>query len=152
MFLPLIRNIFLMWNNFFDPATREGNFLGKPLGRSASPQSKMTIIDGSSLPFPSLPFPSLPALLPSFLHSYLTHFFWGIPKRMFLIPIFFWSGFFFVTPIPIFPRSPSNKKFSDSHKKGIKTLLGSSGNREWDLGQHNGISTTRVYLIIISYI
>ena len=57
-----------------------------------------------------------------------------------------------MTPIPIFPRSPSNKKFSDSHKKGIKTLLGSSGNREWDLGQHNGISTTRVYLIIIFYI
>jgi len=36
---------------FFDPATKEGNFLGKPLGRSASPQSKMTMVDGSTMAF-----------------------------------------------------------------------------------------------------
>ena len=72
---------------------------------------------------------------------------------MCLIPIFFLIRIFFLlTPVAIFPRSPSSKKCSDSRKKGIKAVLGSSGNREWDLGQHNGISTTRVYLIIFYYI
>jgi hypothetical protein len=67
----LVRNNFFDLECFFDPATREGNFLGKPLGRSASPQSKMTIVDGSTMAFSY----SLPIQFAAFLLVEIPKFF-----------------------------------------------------------------------------